>query len=186
MPLIVGLGNPGKAYASTRHNIGFMVLDAFLSDKFSQNVSKKSFEGELYKFEANYYLKPLTYMNLSGRSVLAVKQFYKIEDVIVIHDDLDLPFGAIRFKMGGGHGGHNGLKSIDAAIGREYLRIRMGIGKPQRGTVSDFVLGDFNEEESKEIDQWIAQVIESLKAMETKSWHDVASTFSQKEIKLKG
>jgi len=80
---------------------------------------------------SHFLLKPTTFMNLSGRSVLAVKNFYKIDEVIVIHDDLDLPFGALRFKSGGGHGGHNGLKSTDAAITAEYIRVRMGIGKPE-------------------------------------------------------
>ncbi|MDH5465663.1 MAG: aminoacyl-tRNA hydrolase [Thiovulaceae bacterium] len=186
MPLFVGLGNPGKAYASTRHNIGFMAVDALLSKLFPTEISKKSFEGELFKADDDYFLKPLTYMNLSGKSVLAVKQFYKIEDVIVIHDDLDLPFGALRFKFGGGHGGHNGLKSIDANIGREYLRVRMGIGKPKYGSVSDYVLGDFTKDEKEHLNEWIETTVESLKALETKSWHDVASQYSQKEIVLKG
>ena len=111
--LIVGLGNPGPDYEKTRHNIGFMVIDELIKRHNAQKLSSSSFQGELYKFSNHLLLKPLTYMNLSGNSIVAVKKFYKIDDVVVIHDDLDLPFGTLRFKHGGGHGGHNGL--IDPA-----------------------------------------------------------------------
>lgn len=185
MQFIVGLGNPGSTYASTRHNIGFMVIDALNRRLSTQEISKKSFEGELFKTSSHFFLKPQTYMNLSGRSVLAVKQFYKIDMPIVIHDDLDLPFGAIRFKIGGGHGGHNGLKSIDAAIGKEYIRVRMGIGRPKYGSVSDYVLGKFTETEMAHLDDWIDRIIKALKALETSKWDDVAAKFSQKKIMMK-
>ena len=108
--LIVGLGNPGSDYENTRHNIGFMVVDELVKRKSARKLSSSSFSGELYKFQNHFLLKPLTYMNLSGESVVKVKNFYKIEDVVVIHDDLDLPFGALRFKKGGGHGGHNWIE----------------------------------------------------------------------------
>jgi len=186
MQFLVGLGNPGSTYASTRHNIGFMVIDELTRRLSTQEISKKSFEGELYKTSSHFLLKPLTYMNLSGKSVLAVKQFYKIDMPIVIHDDLDLPFGAIRFKMGGGHGGHNGLKSIDGAIGRDYLRIRMGIGRPKYGSVVDFVLGKFTEDEQNHIDEWIDRTINAILEIEKLGWEDVASKFSQKKITIKG
>lgn len=183
MALLVGLGNPGSTYASTRHNIGFMVIDALLSKYSNQNISKNSFKGDLFKTSKHLLLKPTTYMNLSGESVVAVKHFYKVEDIIVIHDDLDLPFGAIRFKFGGGHGGHNGLKSVDKMLGtREYLRIRMGIGKPEFGTVSDFVLGKFNEQESAYMDTWIEKTCEAIDAMDDMSWENVASQYSQKKM----
>jgi len=185
MQFLVGLGNPGSTYASTRHNIGFMVIDALLRRLTTQEISKKSFEGELFKSPDYFLLKPLTYMNLSGKSVLAVKQFYKIDMPVVIHDDLDLPFGAIRFKMGGGHGGHNGLKSIDGAIGKEYLRVRMGIGRPKHGSVVDFVLGKFYDEEQPYIDEWIDKAIDAIFALETLKWDDVASQYSQKKISVK-
>ena len=97
-------------------------------------------------------------MNLSGKSVLPVKNFFKIElkDIIVIHDDIDLPFGALKYKIGGGHGGHNGLKSIDSAIGKDYLRVRMGVGKPQfKSQVADFVLSPFSKEEEELIPKWV-------------------------------
>ena len=121
MTLIVGLGNPGKEYAQTRHNIGFMVLDAIAAKYSKTEISKTSFQGELFKSGSLLFLKPSTFMNLSGKSVQAVYNFYKVENVIVIHDDLDLAFGALRFKKGGGSGGHNGIKSIDEYIGANYL-----------------------------------------------------------------
>jgi PTH1 family peptidyl-tRNA hydrolase len=185
MQFIVGLGNPGTTYASTRHNIGFMVVDALLSRLSTQEISKKSFEGELFKSTDKFLLKPLTYMNLSGKSVLAVKRFYKIDMPIVIHDDLDLPFGAIRFKVGGGHSGHNGLKSIDKAIGREYIRIRMGIGRPKHGTVVDYVLGRFTDAEQAVMDGWLQRACDAILALETLKWDDVSAQFSQKKITLK-
>lgn len=96
--LIVGLGNPGPNYESTRHNIGFMVIDELVKRLNAQKLSSSSFNGELFKFSDHYLLKPLTFMNLSGISIAAVKKFYKIDEVVVIHDDLDLPFGTLRFK----------------------------------------------------------------------------------------
>lgn len=181
--LIVGLGNPGSAYAETRHNIGFMVIDELVRRTSATPISKASFEGELFKFKEHYLLKPMTFMNLSGRSVLAVKNFYKIDEVLVIHDDLDLPFGALRFKRGGGHGGHNGLKSIDAAISKEYIRVRMGISKPQhKGEVANYVLSAFNEAEKEHLDKWIKTAADAIMKLETMSLDDVSSQYSIKQI----
>jgi PTH1 family peptidyl-tRNA hydrolase len=128
--LIVGLGNPGPKYQNTRHNVGFMVIDELINRLNPTKLSSSSFNGELYKTKNHYLLKPYTFMNLSGECVIKVKNFYKIEvdDIVVIHDDLDLPFGSVRFKKGGGHGGHNGLKSCDSFITKEYIRVRIGIG----------------------------------------------------------
>ena len=124
-------------------------------------------------------------MNLSGHSITAVKQFYKIDKVIVIHDDLDLPFGAVRFKYGGGHGGHNGLKSTDALISKEYLRVRMGIGKPEyKGEVTSHVLGPFNDEESKHLPSWIAHTADAIEKLFDLGWEDVASQYSIKRFSL--
>jgi PTH1 family peptidyl-tRNA hydrolase len=181
--LIVGLGNPGPAYASTRHNIGFMVIDELCRRHRVQSVSKSSFEGELFKMGEHFLLKPTTYMNLSGKSVLAVKNFYKIDDVIVIHDDLDLPFGALRFKVGGGHGGHNGLKSADAAIGQNYTRVRMGIGKPEhKSQVADYVLHPFTPEESKFLSEWISKAADAVEMLLHTDCNGVASKCSLKGI----
>jgi len=183
MMLIVGLGNPGPAYVQTRHNIGFMVIDELCRRHSVQNISKSSFEGELFKMGGHFLLKPLTYMNLSGRSILAVKNFYKIDEVIVIHDDLDLPFGALRFKSGGGHGGHNGLKSADAAISPNYIRVRMGIGKPEhKSQVADYVLHPFNAEEQSKLASWISVSADAVEMLFTHSCSDVAGKYSQKGL----
>jgi PTH1 family peptidyl-tRNA hydrolase len=185
MLLIVGLGNPGIQYEQTRHNIGFRVIDKLVSDSKAINVSKRSFFGELYKSNQTLLLKPTTYMNLSGKSLLAVKNFYKVEldNIIVIHDDIDLPFSALRFKKGGGHGGHNGLRSIDAVVGKEYIRVRMGVGKPEhRGQVVDFVLSNFLSDEESIIDDWINHVVEAIKQLENKSLNEVKSCYSLKSL----
>lgn len=148
LKLIVGLGNPGKKYALNRHNVGFMAVDYFINEFDAIKIG--NFKGELFKSSEFLFLKPSTYMNLSGESVVLVKNFYKInnENIIVIHDDLDLKLGALRFKRGGSSGGHNGLKSIDKYIGNDYYRIRIGIGRPERKEeVVTYVLSDFLPEE---------------------------------------
>jgi PTH1 family peptidyl-tRNA hydrolase len=183
--LIVGLGNPGPAYASTRHNIGFMVIDELNRRHNGINVSKSSFDGELFKIGSHFLLKPLTYMNLSGKSILAVKNFYKIDDVIVIHDDLDLPFGTLRFKVGGGHGGHNGLKSTDAAISPEYIRVRMGIGKPEhKSQVADYVLHPFTFDEQSHIKDWTEKAADAVELLWRLPYTEVASKCSIKALKV--
>ncbi len=181
--LIVGLGNPGPAYAQTRHNVGFMVIDELSRRHQTQSVSKSSFEGELFKMGQHFLLKPTTFMNLSGRSILSVKNFYKIDEVIVIHDDLDLPFGALRLKKGGGHGGHNGLKSTDAAITPEYIRVRLGIGKPEhKSQVADYVLHPFSADEQKYLDVWISKVADAVEMLMRASCEEVASKCSIKAL----
>jgi len=147
MTLIVGLGNPTDKYKHNRHNIGFMVIDKLIDDLSATNITKASFKGFLFKSKNFLLLKPMTYMNLSGESVQAVNSYYKPDSIIVIHDELDVSFGEIRFKNGGSHGGHNGLRSIDAHIGVDYDRIRMGISRPEfKGDVTRHVLGDFPKE----------------------------------------
>ncbi|MBR6953161.1 MAG: aminoacyl-tRNA hydrolase [Campylobacter sp.] len=131
MILIVGLGNPGDEYKNTRHNVGFMLIDELLSNGEFDALGSSKFKGELYKKGSLLLLKPQTFMNLSGNSVKAVKDFYKPERIIVIHDDIDLKFGAMKFKFGGSSGGHNGIKSIDNLIGNEYERIRIGVGRSE-------------------------------------------------------
>jgi len=156
MTLYVGLGNPGPAYEKTRHNIGFRVIDRLVEETGARDISKKTFQGELYRQESLLFLKPHTYMNLSGQSVRAVMNFFKIpsEDLVVIHDDIDLPLGTIRYKVGGSPGGHNGLKSIDALVGRDYLRVRLGVGKPRyKGQVVDYVLSPFSREEEVKVEE---------------------------------
>ncbi|MBH1988738.1 MAG: aminoacyl-tRNA hydrolase [Myxococcaceae bacterium] len=159
MKLIVGLGNPGERYANTRHNAGFRVLD-FLGLSF-----QKGFSGLQAKKGDWVYLKPLTYMNRSGDSVLACSQFYRIQpdQIFVIHDELDLPFESIRYKKGGGHAGHNGLRDIGRVLGLEFHRIRFGIGRPeQKMQVADYVLSNFSTEEQQKLPTLIEQSIELL------------------------
>ena len=185
MALFVGLGNPGSKYENTRHNIGFKVIDKLVSDFDARDISKASFQGELFKYSNHYFLKPTTFMNLSGKSVLSVKQFYKIEsdEIIVIHDDIDIPFGALRFKLGGGHGGHNGLKSIDGLIGKEYLRVRVGVDKPaHKSQVADYVLHDFSEVEQERLDVLITHVTEACKKLMNEDLIEVKSKYSLKSI----
>jgi PTH1 family peptidyl-tRNA hydrolase len=183
--LFVGLGNPGAKYENTRHNIGFRVIDKLVDDSNARDISKSSFEGELYRSTNALFLKPTTFMNLSGKSVIAVKNFFKIdlEDIIVIHDDIDLPFGAVRFKKGGGHGGHNGLKSIDAAVGKEYIRVRVGVDKPQyKSQVADYVLSDFSSIESSKLDMLITHCAKACEELQNVSLNDVKSFYSLKSI----
>lgn len=152
MFLVVGLGNPGAEYDKTRHNVGFMAIDA-VHDCYRFGTYKSKFDGLIAEGKIDgekvFLLKPQTFMNLSGNSVLKAASFYKIlpQNVIVIHDDMDLPVGKIKAKIGGGAGGHNGLKSIDAAITPNYNRIRLGVGHPQ-GTgeaVVNHVLSRFSK-----------------------------------------
>jgi len=185
MTLFVGLGNPGSQYEETRHNIGFKVIDALVNDFKARDISKTSFHGTLFRTTNTLFLKPKTFMNLSGKSVQPVKNFFKIEleNVIVIHDDIDLPFGALRFKKGGGHGGHNGLKSIDEHITKEYVRVRVGVGKPEhRSQVADYVLHDFHEEEKKVLQKLVEHVQEACKSLEIEELDKVKSKYSLKSI----
>ena len=149
MRLIVGLGNPGARYANNRHNIGFRVVEqladgATFRDKFGGRIARVTLAGE-----PAVLLMPQTFMNRSGQSVARAMTFWKLEPsaLIVVHDDLDLEPGTIRVKLGGGHGGHNGLRSIDTLLGTNaYLRVRLGIGRPEhRGQVTSWVLGRFDD-----------------------------------------
>jgi len=184
MHLLVGLGNPTNRYKNNRHNVGFMTID-FLIDRLKpSSISKSSFKGELYKSNDILLLKPQTFMNLSGESVMTVANFYKIDinNIIVIHDDLDLLLGVIRFKKGGGHGGHNGLKSIDGLIGRDYKRVRIGIGRPLRkGEVVSYVLSDFKEEEKECLQKVIKIASDAALMMSKKEISEVSNKFSSKK-----
>lgn len=162
MWLLVGLGNPGPDYARTRHNIGFMAADV-MAARYGFSAPGRKFQGELAEGrigdERVFLLKPMTFMNLSGQSVGALAQFYKIgpENVLVIYDDVDLEPGKVRVKQGGGSGGHNGIKSIDAAIGVNYHRLRIGVGKAEHATTSDHVLGRFSRSEEE---GWVRDVLD--------------------------
>ena len=161
MKLIVGLGNPGKEYAGTRHNCGFMVIDR-LASKLNVDVDQNKFKGLYakvkYHGEDIILLKPQTYMNLSGESVNAAMNFFKIdkEDLLVIYDDLDMPVGKLRLRKTGSAGGHNGIKNIIAHLNsQDFKRIRVGIDRHKYMNVADYVLSRFSKVESEAIEQGI-------------------------------
>ncbi len=184
MKLLVGLGNPGPTYSQTRHNIGFLTIDKILEKISANDISNKKFLGELYKKGDLLLLKPTTFMNLSGKSVQAVANFYKIkpEDILVIHDDIDLPFGGVKLKKGGGHGGHNGLKSIDASVGKEYNRLRLGVDKPEYKTqVPDYVLSEFNKEEKQKLENFIDYASEVALAFVDTPLIELKSKYSKRD-----
>lgn len=177
MKLIIGLGNPGPDYERSRHNIGFMVLERIKSEiqseefkhdkKFKASVSRGEYDGEQV-----ILAKPLTYMNLSGESVLKIAQFFKISpaDIIVIYDDLDLPVGKMRIKTSGGAGTHNGMKSVVSCLGKDFIRIRVGIeGRPEAlrdpEKTADYVLGRFGGEEAKTISASIENACVAVKML---------------------
>lgn len=171
MFLVVGLGNPGARYAGHRHNIGFMAAEE-ISAAYSFGAWQKKFHGrvsageisdkEKVKSEKAFILLPETYMNESGKAVQAACTFHKIppERVIVLHDEIEIAPGKIRVKQGGGHAGHNGLKSIDAAIGQNYWRVRLGVGRPAvpEMDAADYVLSNFSAEEKK----WLKPFLQSV------------------------
>ena len=168
MKLIVGLGNPGGKYAGNRHNIGFMAVDRIAGDhgfapwraKFQGQVSEGRFGSDKVVL-----LKPETFMNLSGQSVRAALDFYKLEpaDVIVFHDEIDLAPGKLRLKTGGGHAGHNGLRSIHGHIGAEYDRVRMGVGHPgHKDAVPGYVLRDFAKADQDWLDDMLRGISDGI------------------------
>ena len=164
MLLVVGLGNPGAKYANNRHNIGFMAVDEIVR-RYSFSTFRAKFESEIAEGniagEKILAMKPTTYMNDSGRSVQAAVVFYKLppEDVIVIHDEIDLSGGKVRVKRGGGHAGHNGLRSIHAQIGANYARVRLGVGHPgDKAKVAGHVLRDFAKSERDWVERMVGGV----------------------------
>lgn len=167
--LIVGLGNPGSEYKNTRHNVGFMVLDAIASKEGFNWQHNSKMIGEIATgfigSKKIVLLKPITFMNLSGQSVALVKNYYKfdISEILVIHDEIDIPSGEIRYKIGGGSGGHNGIKSLDTTIGNMYARLRIGIDKPaNKDMVSDYVLSNFTNSESNIIHEKIDLIASNI------------------------
>ena len=172
MLLIVGLGNPGPRYAATRHNVGFRVIDELARQcGVPASAFKDRFHGEVASARLGnadlLLLRPQTFMNESGRSVQAACTFYKIKpsELIVAHDELDVPFSEVRLKQGGGDGGNRGIRSVTAALGPDYVRIRLGIGRPPpdfRGDVADFVLQAFASAELAIVDQMVARAAEAV------------------------
>ncbi len=189
MKILVGLGNPGSAYEGTRHNIGFRVVDR-LAEESRISLSQKRFKalfgkGSIRSREV-VLVKPLTFMNLSGQAVREVLAFYKraIGDLVVIHDDLDLPFGALRIKRWGGDGGHQGIRSIiDALGGDNFLRLKVGIGRPpDRLDPADYVLSRFQEGEERSLAEIISQAAECVSVMISEGIETAMNRYQRKII----
>ena len=191
MKVVIGLGNPGKKYEKTRHNIGFIAVDNLrkkmnISDereKFQALVSEKNIDGEKVIF-----LKPQTFMNLSGNSVIEIVNFYKLDpkkDIIVIYDDMDLSFGDIRIREKGSSGGHNGIKSIISHIGEEFIRIKCGIGAKEKDAV-EHVLGEFNQTEQKDLDEILEKINNCvIEMLNVQNLDRIMQKYNKKKEKLK-
>ena len=165
--LLVGLGNPGPEYVFTRHNVGWLYLDALTRDEEPKWQEKFNgvFTRRMIAGDPRYLLKPLTFMNRSGHSVTAMMHYFdiKAEEILVIHDDLEIPFGTIAFKYSGGLGGHNGLRSLSAQLGGpEFGRLRIGIGRPAHSNITGYVLGPFSKDEEARLDEVFDLVADHL------------------------
>ncbi|MEV4175595.1 MULTISPECIES: aminoacyl-tRNA hydrolase [unclassified Nonomuraea] len=187
--LIAGLGNPGPEYAGNRHNAGFMVLDELAARAGGRFKAHKS-RAEVCETRAAILAKPLTYMNLSGGPVKALADFYKIgpERLIVVHDELDVPYGALRAKLGGGDNGHNGLKSITKVLGtRDYLRVRFGIGRPPgRMDAASFVLRDFATMERKDLPFLVDRAADVVESLMTRGLEATQNDFHRADLHISG
>ena len=186
MLLFVGLGNPTPDSKNNRHNIGFKVIDA-INQKFGLSKQKPKFKGLLTTGNIGdkkvYAIKPLTFMNNSGICIRELIEYFKMDaaDVIVFHDDLDIDVGKIKAKFGGSSAGHNGIESIDKFIGKDYSRVRIGIGKPEsKISISDYVLNDFNDEEKEKLENITENIITSLNILLDKKLELFSSTVNNK------
>ncbi|MER6052818.1 aminoacyl-tRNA hydrolase [Streptomyces sp. BHT-5-2] len=187
--LIVGLGNPGPEYAGNRHNVGFMVADllaARMGGRFKAHKARAQVvEGRIGppgpSSRRVVVAKPSSFMNLSGGPTTALRDFFKVPvaNVVAVHDELDIDFGALRLKLGGGDNGHNGLKSITKSLGAEYHRVRFGIGRPPgRMPVADFVLRDFSSAERKELDYFVDRAADAVEALVIEGLERAQSTYN--------
>ena len=187
--LVVGLGNPGPSYAGNRHNVGFLVLD-LLADRMGGRF--KAHRGRADVVEGRLagqrvvLTKPKSYMNESGGPVASLRDFFKVpvERIVVVHDELDLPFAALRLKRGGGDGGHNGLKSLTTSLGsKDYLRVRFGIGRPPgRQDPADYVLKDFSTVERRELPFLIDRTADAAQALVLQSLEQAQNAFHAPEV----
>jgi PTH1 family peptidyl-tRNA hydrolase len=186
--LVVGLGNPGPRYAETRHNVGFRVADHL--EGRAGSTFRERFNGWFANVEIAGatvgLLKPATFMNDSGRSVQPAMQFFKLKppEILVVYDELDLPFGELRLKSGGGHAGHRGVKSISETIGTETVRLRVGIGRPPpefRGSVADFVLQGFAAAERVELDNVIDRAAKAVALLVTSGLEVAMNATNQRQ-----
>ena len=190
MKLIVGLGNPGDKYAGTRHNIGFMVV-ASLAEKNAVRIKKKGYQGcygvGRVAGQEMTLLLPHTYMNLSGASIASAVRSLKLEgqdDVLVIHDDVDLPFGRLRIRLGGGHGGHNGIRNICQVLGySNFIRVKLGIGRPHpEEETADFVLRNFSPQERKALGKVLEVAVEAVECVLSKGAEAAMNEFNNCDI----
>jgi len=186
MLLLVGLGNPNPGHMNNRHNVGFLVIDA-INSKFKLSKQKPKFKGLLTTGQVDeqkiYAIKPLTFMNNSGVCVKELIEYFKIEvkNVFVFHDDMDLDIGKIKVKFGGSSAGHNGIESIDKNIGKNYSRIRIGIGRPKKNSEStDHVLDDFSGEEMQNVEDVSKKIVEHLSILINKDLDLFSSKINQK------
>ena len=184
MWLVAGLGNPGEEYADTRHNVGFWVIDTLAAEmsasvkiKTTNYVFGKGFIGE----QKVLLMKPLTFMNRSGIAVMdAIRKFDDIENILIIHDDLDLDIGVIRIKKTGSSGGHNGIKSIIERLNsKDFLRLKVGIGRPNRGSAERYVLKKFNKQERPLIDEAVVNAVEAVSVIVNKGVAHAQNIFHQ-------
>ena len=188
MLFVVGLGNPGGQYERTRHNVGFDVI-AELADRHRFPVSKSFKNAQVSKGriagEDVLLVQPMTYMNLSGDAVGPIVRYYRgdCSDVVVVHDELDFEPGVVRIKKGGGHGGHNGLKSIAGHLGKEFTRIRLGVGKPPRGDGAGHVLGRFSADDRLAVDESISDACTAVELLIRDGVAKAMGKFNQKEKK---
>ncbi len=186
MLLLVGLGNPNPNNTNNRHNVGFLVIDA-INAKFKLSKQKPKFKGLLTTGKINeqkvYAIKPLTFMNNSGICIREIVEYFKInvKDVFVFHDDMDIDIGKIKVKFGGGNAGHNGIESIDKNIGKDYSRVRIGIGRPKNNSTGvEHVLDNFANEEKKDIEEVNNNIINSLSILINKDLDLFSSKVNQK------
>ena len=186
MLLLVGLGNPNSNNTNNRHNVGFLVIDE-INKKFKLSKQKPKFKGLLTTGNINeqkvYAIKPLTFMNSSGICIKELIEYFKInvKDVFVFHDDMDIDLGKVKVKFGGSNAGHNGIESIDKNIGKNYSRIRIGIGRPQKNsTGADYVLDNFSNEEKDNMQEVAKNIIESLSILINKDLDLFSSKINQK------
>ncbi len=186
--LVVGLGNPGAGHADDRHNVGFWLVDALARQLKVEMRIESRYKGELGRAASGLrLLKPATYMNLSGESVAPCAAYFRVppEAVLVVHDELDLPVGSVRLKRGGGHGGHNGLRSIEQMLGtKDYLRIRLGIGHPGVGRdVAGYVLSRPPAAERDAIEAAIAAVLDNFETISNGGFNRAMNTLNQRVAK---
>lgn len=200
MKLIVGLGNPGPKYQLTRHNIGFLLIDALVEVYDGQRKYKNEFKAETQKIviggEPVLVCKPQTFMNLSGESVQPIMGFHKLslDDMLVVHDEVDVGFGALRFQRKRGHGGHNGIRNIHEKIGDDYARLRLGVGRPQMivndageklrpaQEVHEYVLSNFSKEEQAKMPKFLELAMDGIEVWLKQGVSQASTLFNSKSL----